>query len=254
MSQPAVFLAHGSPMNALHKTPFVDDWQQFLPATAPRAILCVSAHWETAGTFITANPAPPTIHDFSGFPRALYQLQYPCPGAPELAAHICERHNNIQPSLDWGLDHGAWSLLLHLYPDADIPVLQLSLDKHSSPQQIVELGQSLQWLRDEGVLLLGSGNIVHNIQQWLQNPNGPFDWAQTFDEAVADALSQRDFKTIAHYPALPGANLAVPSAEHYLPLLFIAGASRRDDQLRMTNYPALSIEHCSMRSLSFSSK
>ncbi|MBB3046182.1 4,5-DOPA dioxygenase extradiol [Litorivivens lipolytica] len=251
MIQPALFLAHGNPLNALNNTPFVNDWRSFLPKEKPLAILCVSAHWETLGTFVTANVAPKTIHDFSGFPPALYNIQYPCPGAPELAANICERSPEIQPTLDWGLDHGSWSLLLHLYPDADIPVLQMSLDRQRSPQQIFELGRSLACLRDEGVLLMGSGNIVHNIRQWLQNPNGAFDWAESFDRAVSTALMQGDIESLINYQSLPEADMAVPSAEHYLPLLFVLGAAREGDQLNTTDYPPLSIEHCSMRSLGF---
>ncbi len=253
MTQPALFLAHGSPMNALHTNTYTQDWRKFIVnRRSPRAIVCISAHWETRGTFVTGNDQPPTLHDFRDFPASLYKIRYPCPGNPSLAAQISRRSaGKIEVAHDWGLDHGSWSLLVHLFPEARIPVLQISLDRDLSPKGFFELGQSLSWLRDEGVMLIGSGNIVHNIKQWLHDPKGPHDWAKSFDKAVAEALLQRNFQAITDYSKLPGAALSVPSAEHYVPLLCIAGAARTDDQLSMTNYPPLSLEHCSMRSLSF---
>lgn len=251
MSQPALFLAHGNPMNALHSNQFTDDWCRLAGGARPKAIVCVSAHWYTRGSFITANERPATLHDFSGFPRALSEVRYPCPGSPALAAEICQRSAGIiQASLDWGLDHGTWSLLVHLYPDADIPVLQLSLDSAATPESLFQLGQSLQWLRDEEVMMIGSGNIVHNLQRWLHHPDGPFDWARDFDQAIAAALVERDDLALMQYSSLPGAELAVPTPEHFLPLLVIAGLRRPTDQLNMTNYPTNSMEYCSMRSLS----
>ncbi len=250
MSQPALFLAHGNPMNALRANRFTDDWRHFVKNRhPPRAILCVSAHWCTRGHFVTANDYPKTIHDFSGFPQTLHDIKYPCPGAPELAAEISHRSaGKIDLSFDWGLDHGCWSLLVHMYPTADIPVLQLSIDTGENPEALFQLGQSLQWLRDEGVMVIGSGNIAHNIKQWLQNPDGPYDWARDFDQAVADALTRNDSDALINYKALPGSEKSVPTAEHYLPLIFIAGLRRPDDVLEMTQHPANSLENCSMRS------
>ncbi|HCS26358.1 MAG TPA: 4,5-DOPA dioxygenase extradiol [Spongiibacteraceae bacterium] len=254
MSQPALFLGHGTPMNALHSNTFTDDWRGFVKDRhPPRAILCISAHWCTRGSFVTANDYPKTIHDFSGFPQSLSQIHYPCPGAPELAAEISHRSaGEIDLSFDWGLDHGTWSLLVHLYPAADIPVVQLSIDISKSPESLFHTGRSLQWLRDEGVMVIGSGNIVHNIQQWLQHPDAPFEWAQQFDQAVAAALAAEDNKALIHYSSLPGADMAVPTPEHYLPLLAIAGLRRPADQLQMTSYPPATMEQCSMRSLCLS--
>lgn len=253
MTQPALFLAHGTPMNALRGNSFTDDWRRFVAGRhPPRAIVVVSAHWETYGTFITAADHPRTIHDFSGFPHSLSEIQYPCPGLPELAHEIAHRSaGGIDTSVDWGLDHGAWSLLVHLFPEAKIPVLQLSLDKTKSAEDFVALGQSLRWLRDDAVLVIGSGNIVHNIQKWLRDPAGPFDWARAFDRAVANALENRDFDSLIDYPSLPGANLAVPTPEHYLPALVIAGLAAPSDRLQTTEYPPLSLENCSMRSFGF---
>lgn len=254
MTQPALFLAHGNPMNALGANRFTDDWRSFIKGQhKPRAILCVSAHWCTRGHFVTANDYPKTIHDFSGFPQTLHEMKYPCPGAPELAAKISHRSaGNIDLSFDWGLDHGCWSLLVHLYPAADVPVLQLSIDTSESPEALFQLGESLQWLRDEGVIVIGSGNIAHNIQQWLHHPEAPFDWAREFDTAVADALTAVNNKTLIQFHTLPGAAMAVPTPEHFLPLLLIAGLRRPNDQLLMTNYPPDSMQNCSMRSLRLS--
>jgi 4,5-DOPA dioxygenase extradiol len=253
MTQPALFLAHGSPMNALHTNTYTEDWRQFIASRhSPRAIVCISAHWETRGTFVTGNEQPPTIHDFRDFPDSLYKIRYACPGSPSLAAQISHRSaGQIEVAHDWGLDHGSWSLLVHLFPKARIPVLQISLDRDLSPQGLFELGQSLSWLRDEGVLLIGSGNIVHNIQQWLHNPNGPFDWARAFDTAIADALQSGDNERLVNYRELSGAALSVPTPEHFHPLLVIAGARQPGDRLEMTHYTPFSIEQCSMRSLAF---
>lgn len=251
MTQPVLFLAHGNPMNALHSSPFSVDWRAFLADRhPPLAIVCVSAHWYTRGSFVTGNDNPRTLHDFSGFPQSLSDIHYRCPGAPELAAEICHRSGgDIDVAYDWGLDHGSWSLLVHLFPEADVPVLQLSLDRGKSPTELYRQGQSLQWLRDEGVLVIGSGNIVHNIQKWLRDPGGPFDWAQDFDTRIAAALQNDDSDSLIHYSRIPGADLAVPTPEHFLPLLVVAGLRRPTDTLNMTHYPPDSLENCSMRSL-----
>ncbi|MFT5577059.1 MAG: 4,5-DOPA dioxygenase extradiol [Bermanella sp.] len=223
-------------MNALRANRYTDDWRRFIKGChPPRAIVCISAHWCTRGHFVKANDYPKTLHDFSGFPQTLHELKYPCPGAPELAAKISHRSaGSIDLSFEWGLDHGCWSLLVHMYPAADIPVVQLSIDTRDSPEALFQLGQSLQWLRDESVMVIGSGNITHNIQQWLENPEGPCGWARDFDQAVADALSRNDSDALINYTELPGAEHSVPTPEHYLPLLAIAGLRRSDDALKMT--------------------
>lgn len=251
---PSLFLAHGTPMNALSDTPFSRDWQKLATAaTTPTAILCISAHWCTRGTFVTANSRPPTIHDFRGFPQALFDVQYSCPGHPQLAEKIAASVDcaSVQASQDWGLDHGSWSLLVHLFPEANIPVLQLSLDLSQPPEFHFQLGKELAWLRDEGVLVIGSGNIVHNIAKWMSDPNGPFDWARDFDQRIAQALRDGDDDTLIHYQRLPCAADAVPTAEHYLPLLYIAGMRRPGDKLTMSDFPPTSLEQCSMRSLRY---
>ncbi|WP_372759077.1 dioxygenase [Litorivivens sp.] len=253
MTQPVLFLAHGTPMNALRGNQFTDDWRRFIADRhPPRAILVISAHWETFGTFITASDHPRTIHDFSGFPQSLSEIRYPCPGEPELANHICHHSSgDIEPNSDRGLDHGVWSILVHLFPNANIPVLQLSLDRGKSPAEFLALGRSLRWLRDDAVLVIGSGNMVHNIRQWMRDPGGPFDWARAFDRAATNALENRDFTALANYTTLPGAELAVPTPEHFLPALVIAGMSAPSDKLQMTEYPPISLENCSMRSFAF---
>ncbi len=253
MTQPVLFIGHGNPMNALSGNPYTDDWRSFVQHLhRPHAIVCFSAHWVTRGGYVTGNDYPKTLHDFSGFPQSLSEMRYPCPGAPDLAAQISHRSaGNIDVSLDWGLDHGTWSVLVHLFPEANIPVLQISLDSRNTARDLFALGQSLQWLRDEGVLIIGSGNIAHNIKQWLRNPGGPFDWAKEFDQAVALAIRSNDVETLLNYQQLPGAELAVPTPEHLLPLFPVLGLRRPDDALTMTDYPPTSLENCSMRSLRF---
>ncbi len=250
--QPALFLAHGTPMNALAPNAFSEDWQRLCAGIErPRAILCISAHWCTRGTFVTANQQPPTIHDFGGFPQPLFDVRYPCPGDPALATSIAKQlaPTTIGLSNDWGLDHGSWSLLVHLFPEADIPVLQLSLDLTQAPRFHYELGKALGYLREEGVLVIGSGNIVHNIAKWIHNPGGPFDWAREFDQRIARALSEGDIDTVIDYHKLPHADDAVPTVEHYLPLLYIAAMQRPGEPLTMSDFAPESLEHCSMRSL-----
>lgn len=253
MAQPIVFLAHGTPMNALINTQFSHDWKSFLENYShPRAIMCMSAHWLTRGTFVTVNDAPETIHDFHGFPAELYKIQYRCSGYPDLAAHISHQSGGkIDTTHRWGLDHGCWSLLRHLYPEADVPTMQISINQDFSPLEIYELGVSLQYLRDEGVLLIGSGNIVHNIQKWRAQHVGNLDWAREFDQAIASALLKNDVDTILNYTALPHAAEAVPTPEHFLPLVFILGLRRESDKLEMTHYPDDDLESICMRSLAF---
>lgn len=249
---PSLFLAHGNPLNALAANTFSADWKSLLPDTRPRAILVISAHWCTRGTLITGNPRPSTIHDFGGFPQALFDVQYPCPGDPKLAADIAQSLPvPVALTNDWGLDHGTWSVLVHLFPQADIPVLQLSLALDQPPTYHFQLGQALKPWRDQGILIIGSGNIVHNIRKWMLEPHGDPAWAIAFDNYIAGAIERRDWPSIIHYQTGPSARDAVPTVEHYLPLLYAAGAADNDDPVRMSSFRPTTLELASMRSVRF---
>ena len=232
--QPALFLAHGSPMNAILDTPFSRAWRALgLQLPRPRAILAVSAHFQTRGIAVTAMPRPRTIHDFGGFPAALYQMQYPAPGDPGLARRVAELLAPDPVYLDeshWGLDHGSWSVLVHLYPDADIPVIQLSLDAGRSALEHYALARRLLSLRDEGVLILGLGNIVHNLYTANRDDSAaPYPWAARFDAAVRAALEHGDHEALCQWQELdPEARQSVPTDEHYLPLLYAAAVHDGD--------------------------
>lgn len=238
MRMPALFLGHGNPMNALDDNPWTRSWAAIgREFPGPRAVLAVSAHWYVPGTAVTAMPVPRTIHDFGGFPRALFEVQYPAPGDPELAHEVIERLAPLEVHADtsWGLDHGTWSLLCHVYPDASVPVIQLSIDRTRPPSFHYELGQRLRDLRDEGILLVGSGNVVHNLRHYAWGSTDAvdaFDWAQRFDTLVRERVCRRDHASLVNYPALgPDAALSVPTPEHYLPLLILLGASHEDDAI-----------------------
>ncbi|HEY9033212.1 MAG TPA: 4,5-DOPA dioxygenase extradiol [Pseudomonadales bacterium] len=255
---PVFFLAHGSPINALEDNYFVADWHRLHQGTpAPAAIVVFSAHWETAGTRISSNDVPPTIHDFGGFPPALYQQHYPCPGSPQLATTIAGTlmQYGFQAALDnsWGLDHGSWVILKHLYPDADIPVLQISLDRNQPDLlQHYRIGQALREYRDQGVLFIGSGNIVHNIRKWMTaRPGDAIDWAVDFDRAIASAIEQHDINTLASYHTLPFAREAVPTVEHYLPLLYVMGLADNQDRLAFSDFGFHDLSTACSRSLRF---
>ena len=225
---PVLFIGHGSPMNAIEETEFSRAWADLaLRLPRPRAVLCVSAHWETRGTRVTAMARPRTIHDFHGFPPELHARQYPAPGSPETAQLTREtvRQTEVQPDVEWGLDHGAWAVLARMYPQADVPVVQLSLDQGKTPEAHYALGRELQSLRDRGVLIVGSGNIVHNLRRMVWEEEA-FDWAVEFDEAVRARLLARDHAALVQPGRLGrAASLAVPTPEHYLPLLYVAAAA-----------------------------
>jgi 4,5-DOPA dioxygenase extradiol len=228
---PGVFLGHGNPMNALAANAWTRAWAALGAALPrPRAVLAISAHWYLPATAVTAMPAPRTIHDFGGFPRALYEVRYPAAGDAALAAQVQRLLAPLPVLADhsWGLDHGTWSVLRHLYPQADVPVVQLSIDETQPPMFHYQLGERLRPLRDEGVLLVGSGDVVHNLHSyaWGRHPQEPYEWALRFEAGVRERLRDGDHAALINYASLgDDALLAVPTPEHYLPLLYVLGAS-----------------------------
>jgi 4,5-DOPA dioxygenase extradiol len=232
---PVVFFGHGSPMNTLERNPYTEAWRRIGESIpAPKAILCVSAHWYTEGTAVTAMSRPKTIHDFYGFPQALFDVQYPAPGEPKLASRVRELLAPLEVGLDesWGLDHGTWSVLKHAYPKADVPVVQLSIDGTQPPQFHYETGRRLAALRDEGILVAGSGNVVHNLRLMKRGGGRAFDWAVRFNESIREALAARDHVILVSFDKLgEDARLSVPTPEHYLPLLYIAGLQGADETM-----------------------
>ena len=232
---PAIFLGHGNPLNALQDNAWTRGWRH-LGATLPRprAVLAISAHWYVPTVAVTAMAVPPTIHDFGGFPDELFAFEYPAPGAPELAERVAALLGPREVGRDrrWGLDHGTWSVLCHLYPDADVPVVQLSIDETKPPSWHYDLGRRLGPLRDENVLIVGSGNVVHNLHaySWGAHPARPFDWAGRFDVLVRRCAETGDDATLVAYEALGNdARLSAPTPDHYLPLLYVLGTRRPTD-------------------------
>ena len=248
---PVLFVGHGSPMNAIEDNEFSRAWAELGRALPkPRAILCVSAHWETPGSQVTAMERPRTIDDFYGFPQALYDVTYPAPGSPELARLVQASISDPQVQLDqnWGLDHGAWSVLCRMFPDAQIPVVQFSLDRSLSPQAHYDLGRQLRDLRRKGVLIVGSGNIVHNLRR-INWDGGAFDWALDFDDTMRRLILAGDHAAIIDYPKLgEAARLAIPTNEHFLPLLYILALREKDEDVRFFA-EKVSMGSLSMRSL-----
>lgn len=236
---PVLFVGHGSPMNAIERNEFHRTWQEIarrLPG--PRAILCVSAHWETRGVFVTAAERPATIHDFYGFPKALFDVQYPAPGDPLLARRTAKLLASAGARLDAsrGFDHGAWSVLLAMYPDADVPLVELSLDTGQPGSFHYGIAKRLAPLRDEGVLIIGSGNIVHNLPLFSFDDRRPFDWAIDCNEEIKRRLMARDHEGLIAYETLgPHAELAVPTPEHYLPLLYAIALQGEGEPLSFFN-------------------
>ena len=228
---PALFVGHGSPMNALEQNDYTRAWRALgdsLPR--PRAILAISAHWYTRGTFVTANEQPRTIHDFGGFPQPLFEVAYPAAGSPALAARVAAllAPLNVREATDWGLDHGTWSVLVHTYPDADIPIVQLSIDGTQPPAFHLAVGRRLGALRDEGILVFGSGGIVHNLGRLQRDGTGVTPgWAQEFDDWVRARAAAADHEALVDFASRgDAARLSVPTAEHYLPLLYVLGTQR----------------------------
>lgn len=246
--EPALFIGHGSPMNALEQNAQVQQWQSAVQGLKPKAILMVSAHWYTQGTAVTAMTSPRTIHDFYGFPEELHQVQYPAPGNPELASEIKSLLSPHQVKLDlsWGLDHGAWSVLMHMFPRGDIPVVQLSLDQHLKPAEHLELAKKLAPLRQQGVMIVASGNVVHNLRMLDWQSTQPPLWAEQFNQQIKEFLLTKNFEAIAQYQTLgEAARLAVPHPDHFLPLLYVLGSMLEGDELSLFNdeilYGALSM-------------
>lgn len=235
MTQPAIFFGHGSPMNALGG-PFADGWRRVGQAMdKPRAMVMVSAHWETQGLGVTAMPHPETIHDFGGFPAELHAMRYPAPGSPELAARVSDL-TGAMPTDQWGLDHGTWSVLAHVWPQADVPVVQLSLDRRLDTRGHYDLARRLSALRDEGVVIAGSGDFVHNLRTWKRAGGDPYPWATSFNEAVKAAFARGDHEALIDWVGLAeDAQLSVPTDEHYLPLLYVAAQQRPGDDVSFFN-------------------
>jgi 4,5-DOPA dioxygenase extradiol len=231
---PVIFFGHGNPMNALTRNRYSQAWHQLgLALPKPKAILCVSAHWYINETRVTAMDAPLTIQDFGGFPQELYNVQYPAKGDPQLATRVRQLLSpvDVQPDHDWGLDHGAWSVLVHAFPDANVPVIQLSIDRTQPAAFHYELGKRLAPLRREEVLIIGSGNVVHNLRtiKWQDNA-APYDWAVRFNERVRQHLLQREHAPLIAYEQMgEDARLSIPTPEHYLPLLYTAALCEDDE-------------------------
>jgi len=244
---PVLFIGHGSPMNGIEDNEFSRNWTKFgndIPK--PKAVLVISAHWLTNGTHITAMPNPKTIHDFGGFPQALFDVQYPAPGNPELAEAASKliTSTNVGLDHDWGLDHGTWTVVRHMYPNADIPVLQLSIDYSKPPQYHYDLAKQLKSLRKKGVLIIGSGNMVHNLRMvaWdkLQEPEYGFDWAIEMNSIFKEKIYNHDFNALIQYEKLnPAAKLAIPTPDHYYPLLYAMALRDSKDEAGFFNDKAV---------------
>lgn len=253
---PTFFIGHGSPMNTLADNPFTQTLKNIAHSLdpKPKAVLVISAHWETDGVWLTAAEDPTTVHDFYGFPDELYQIQYPCKGSLSLAKEI---QNVISDSCNLdrkrGLDHGVWSILRHIYPHADIPVLQLSMDRHKSLTQHFELAHKLSMLREQGILIIGSGNIVHNLRVMKRKADAiPYDWAVTFDDYIKTALENRELTKMIDLKINDNSpeSLAVPSWEHYLPLIYVLGVSDNSDKISFP-YQGFEYSSISMRAVRF---
>lgn len=240
---PVLFVGHGSPMNAIEDTIFSQTWRGLSgKMQKPKAIVCVSAHWLTNGTWVTAVENPTTIHDFGGFPQALFDVQYPAPGSPELAAEMQQLFPKdlLHLDMEWGLDHGTWSVLKHIFPLADVPVVQLSIDYGKPTSYHFGLAQYLKSLRKKGVLVVASGNMVHNLRMvaWdrLNEVNFGFDWAIESNEAMKKAILDRNFEALQKYESLSkGAKLAIPTPDHYYPLMYALGLADENESITLFN-------------------
>ena len=240
---PVLFVGHGSPMNAIEENEFVFKWRELGDSIPwPKAILCISAHWETRGTFITAMPRPSTIHDVGGFPKELYNVQYPAPGSPELAFEVKREVLSTSVGLDekWGLDHGAWSVIKNIYPGANVPVVELSMDYNLTPQNHYELAKELVLFRRNGVLIIGSGNIVHNLRMisWehANEPEYGFDWALLANDKFKKLILDNNFKDLINYQKLGReVQMAVPTPDHFIPLLYTLALKEEKESIEFFN-------------------
>ncbi len=250
---PVVFLGHGNPIYAISNNVYTERWASLGKSIPrPRAVVAISAHWYGPGSAVTANLTPRTIHDFGGFPPELYEVEYPAPGSPELARRLKGLLSPVTVDLDesWGLDHGTWSVLRHVFPKADVPILQLRIDETQPPQFHYEIGKRLSPLREENILILGSGNIVHNLRAyaWGQSGVEPFDWAVRFEKLVRDALLGGNNLQLVEYEKLGrDAILSVPTPDHYLPLLYVIGLRREGEPI---SFPVEGIDGGSLSMLS----
>src|SRR4051794_11481426 len=250
---PAIFFGHGNPMNALMDNEYTAGWRRIGNQNPkPKAILSISAHWYVPGTGVTVSTSPRTIHDFGGFPRELYRVEYPAPGDPDLARRVQEMLAPLPVVLDnsWGLDHGTWSVLTHVYPDADVPVVQLSIDETQPPSFHFDIGRKLAPLRDEGVLIVGSGNLVHNLHTyaWGRHTPDPYDWAVRFENSAKDMILTGNLKPLINYETLgKDAALSIPTPDHYLPLLYVLAAGQQDDRI---HFPVEGVDGGSISMLS----
>lgn len=232
-----MFFGHGNPMNAIQRNAYTEAWGEIgRSILKPTAVLCISAHWYVPAVGVTAMEQPKTIHDFGGFPRELFAVQYPAPGSPELANRVSELlgGNVILDTTRWGLDHGTWSVLIHVFPDADIPVVQLSIDETQTAEWHYETAKSLRPLRDEGVLIIGSGNLIHNLHAyaWGNDAREPFDWAVRFETKARELILKGDHEPLVNYEMMgPDAHLSAPTPDHYLPLLYVLAQQQDGDEV-----------------------
>ncbi len=241
---PVAFFGHGSPMNAVEDNEFTRSWKNYAKTLPPvKGVLCISAHWYTRGTGVTAMTTPRTIHDFAGFPEQLYRVHYSAPGDPNLAEQVASllANRTVVRDQNWGIDHGAWSVLIHMFPDADIPVVQLSIDASLDPQEHFEIGKTLTPLREAGIFILGSGNVVHNLRATFGSKEGlsgpPLKWNVDFNNTVVDLLTTSDEAKLINYHSLgSNAQLSIPTPDHYLPLLYVLGAKEEVDSVSFPTF------------------
>ena len=256
VKMPALFVGHGSPMNALEDNAFTRSLRTLgetfkKEGKKPSAILVVSAHWLTRGSFVNISEKPETIHDFGGFPQELFDMQYPAPGSPEKAKETATLSALLHETEEWGLDHGTWTILVHLFPEADIPVFQLSIDYNQPMQYHLDLAGQLRAMREKGVLVIGSGNIVHNLRMSMSRfqtgDNSPFDWAIEFDKWVGEKIATGDYAALSNYEQIGSAGkLAVPTPDHYIPMLYTLGLADGKEDIQMV-YESVEFGGMSMR-------
>lgn len=236
---PVIFVGHGNPMYAVEENEYAENWQNLggkLPK--PQAVAVISAHWETVGTKVTAMEKPRTIHDFYGFPKELFEVKYNAPGSPTLAREIVAKikKTKIELDTDWGLDHGTWAVLRHLYPMADVPIIQISLDRTKSVEQHFELAKELKFLRSQDVLVIGSGNIVHNLRMVNFRQTNGYDWAEKANEILKETILSKDFQSLINFETLgKEVLLGIPTPEHYLPLLYVLSLKNEDEKIEFFN-------------------